>query len=237
MASENLVSALSAGMGGALSSILLHPLDAIKTQIQSDTGKKGQASATRSTTEVCRDIVRKGGLGALYVGVWIKAFESASTKALYFYIFNFLGGGTFSSAAGELVAGYAAEILNKPLTLPLEVVAYRMICSKRPVTPTEAFRDLVDEHGIMGVYSGFTASLFAAIKPAIHFGIFEQIKKTVLQGARKELGFVEVCHSSKVFARIAFCTPPRSNVRTCGRVPEQALCDAVSHFVGFCSAD
>eukprot|EP00041_Stephanoeca_diplocostata_P032694 m.1055534 g.1055534 ORF g.1055534 m.1055534 type:complete len:90 (+) comp24192_c1_seq40:894-1163(+) len=71
--------------------------------------------------------------GALYVGVWIKAFESASTKALYFYIFNFLGGGTFSSAAGELVAGYAAEILNKPLTLPLEVVAYRMICSKRPV--------------------------------------------------------------------------------------------------------
>eukprot|EP00041_Stephanoeca_diplocostata_P032681 m.1055110 g.1055110 ORF g.1055110 m.1055110 type:complete len:171 (+) comp24192_c1_seq15:1294-1806(+) len=118
-----------------------------------------------------------------------------------------------------------------------DVVGVVICCCGGCRTPTEAFRDLVDEHGIMGVYSGFTASLFAAIKPAIHFGIFEQIKKTVLQGARKELGFVEVCHSSKVFARIAFCTPPRSNVRTCGRVPEQALCDAVSHFVGFCSAD
>eukprot|EP00041_Stephanoeca_diplocostata_P032689 m.1055465 g.1055465 ORF g.1055465 m.1055465 type:complete len:219 (+) comp24192_c1_seq37:1294-1950(+) len=72
-----------------------------------------------------------------------------------------------------------------------DVVGVVICCCGGCRTPTEAFRDLVDEHGIMGVYSGFTASLFAAIKPAIHFGIFEQIKKTVLQGARKELGFVE----------------------------------------------
>lgn len=94
-------------------------------------------------------MVAKGGISSLYVGVWIKAVESGLTKAIYYWLYTALGGGlrivpqrrlhgcissrkhyftgTFSSVYAELLAGYIAEVGNKPITLPLELVAYRMI--------------------------------------------------------------------------------------------------------------
>jgi hypothetical protein len=36
-------------------------------------------------------------------------------------------------------------------------------------------QQLVDEKGVMGLYSGFLASALGSIKAAIHFSIFEQV--------------------------------------------------------------
>eukprot|EP00038_Savillea_parva_P011417 m.197356 g.197356 ORF g.197356 m.197356 type:complete len:298 (-) comp20116_c0_seq1:123-1016(-) len=189
MASESMVAALSAGAGGAFSSIALHPLDAVKTKMQS--GDTDDKDKDQSTIGVARRMVKKGGIASLYVGVWIKAVESGLTKAMYYWIYTALGGGTFSSVYAELLAGYIAEVGNKPITLPLELVAYRMICSPVELSPLAAVRELLDEKGVMGLYSGFFASALGSIKAAIHFSIFEQIKKGRLGAGKSELGFVE----------------------------------------------
>lgn len=45
---------------------------------------------------------------------------------MYYYAFLLLGGGNFSSVWGELAAGYIAEVLHLPFTIPLECLANRM---------------------------------------------------------------------------------------------------------------
>eukprot|EP00035_Acanthoeca_spectabilis_P004834 m.107311 g.107311 ORF g.107311 m.107311 type:complete len:292 (+) comp12745_c1_seq1:162-1037(+) len=189
MVSESMVAALSAGAGGAFSSIALHPLDTVKTKIQS--GDDDSDEKDQSTIGTARRMIAKGGISSLYVGVWIKAVESGLTKAIYYWLYTALGGGTFSSVYAELLAGYIAEVGNKPITLPLELVAYRMICSPTPLSPLQAVQELVAEKGVMGLYAGFLASALGSVKAAIHFSIFEQIKKGRLGDGASELGFSE----------------------------------------------
>jgi hypothetical protein len=93
--------------GGAFSSIALHPLDAVKTKMQADTDDKGKDA---TTIDVAKQMVKEGGVGALYTGVGIKAVESGLTKATYYWIYTMLGGGKFSSVYTELLVGYVAEL-------------------------------------------------------------------------------------------------------------------------------
>ena len=55
---------------------------------------------------VLDQIIKEGGLGAVYTGVGIKTAQATITKSMYFYIFAALGGGKFSTIAGELAAGW-----------------------------------------------------------------------------------------------------------------------------------
>jgi hypothetical protein len=75
--------------------------------MQADTDDKGKDA---TTIDVAKQMVKEGGVGALYTGVGIKAVESGLTKATYYWIYTMLGGGKFSSVYTELLVGYVAEL-------------------------------------------------------------------------------------------------------------------------------
>jgi hypothetical protein len=71
--SEAAAQALSAALGGVASTVLLFPLDTIKTRIQ--------ASKTTATyAETVKSIVANGGFKALFTGVAPGAFQSGLEK-------------------------------------------------------------------------------------------------------------------------------------------------------------
>eukprot|EP00040_Diaphanoeca_grandis_P013800 m.69676 g.69676 ORF g.69676 m.69676 type:complete len:306 (-) comp24126_c0_seq1:185-1102(-) len=190
--SNRTVSACSAAIAGAMSTAILHPLDTVKTRMQSmKSGGKANGEKPPTMTQVFNQLRREGGLAAVYAGVYVKALQSSMTKSMYFYVFSFLGGGTFKSVFTELFMGYMAELMSLPLMMPLETVGNKMICSKTAVSPTQVISNVFKSDGVMGFYNGFNANIINAVQPAIHFGLFEQIKKSVLVGGKTELGFLE----------------------------------------------
>jgi len=187
--SDQTVSACSAAVAGALSTVILYPLETIKTRMQAMKG--GDKKEKPSMAQVFEQVKKDGGLAALYSGVYVKALQSSITKSMYFYIFAMMGGGSFKTVFAELFTGYMAELVSLPLMMPLEVVGNKMIVSKKSVTPQKVISDIVAESGVAGFYSGLGANVVNAIQPAIHFGIFEQIKKSILNDKKTQLGFLE----------------------------------------------
>lgn len=186
--SEAAVAMISAGIGGAVSTIALHPLDTVKTKMQ---GTKTEPGGKKPTIKgVLNQIIKEGGMAAVYTGVGIKTAQATITKSMYFYIFAALGGGKFSTVAGELAAGYCSELLNLPAAMPLETVANRMMVANGKLTPSQVVKQLIKEKGLFGFYSGLGANIIVAVQPAIHFGLYEQIRKSVAKG-RTTLSFME----------------------------------------------
>eukprot|EP00729_Bicosta_minor_P019140 gene19140-20346_t len=173
---ENVAAAISAAVGGMTATTVLMPLDTIKTRMQS------RNDGTATITSTFNDLTSEGGIGGLFKGLGLKVGESAITKSMYYYAFLLLGGGNFSSVWGELAAGYIAEVLHLPFTIPLECLANRMQASSKKLTLDKALNEVLQESGPLGLYKGIGAYIGVSLQPAIHFGIFEEIKKRLLGG-------------------------------------------------------
>jgi len=182
--SENVAAAIAAAVGGMTATTTLMPLDTIKTRMQS------RNDGTASITSTFNDLITEGGIGGLFKGLGLKVGESAITKSMYYYAFLLLGGGNFSSVWGELAAGYVAEVLHLPFTVPLECLANRMQASSKKLSFDQALNEVLQESGPLGLYKGMGAYIGVSLQPAIHFGIFEEIKKRLL-GGRTQLTFLE----------------------------------------------
>mmetsp|Transcript_65216 Transcript_65216/g.147086 ORF Transcript_65216/g.147086 Transcript_65216/m.147086 type:complete len:89 (+) Transcript_65216:88-354(+) len=86
--SEAFAQALSAALGGIASTVLLFPLDTIKTQMQAARNSEqvtNRGEVASGTVATATKIIREGGVSALFSGVIPGTCQSATEKAIYFY--------------------------------------------------------------------------------------------------------------------------------------------------------
>ena len=93
------------------------------------------------------------------------------------------------STSLELLLGALAGALAQIFTIPVAVIATRQQLHERTKgsnvrdpTMFDTARDIIDESGVTGLWTGLKPGLVLTVNPAITYGVFEKLKGIVLAG-------------------------------------------------------
>lgn len=185
-----------AGAGAGLAAVaLLHPLDTIRTHMQSsDTISAVSRTSARPqpVLRTLRYISTKHGALSLYRGLVPASFGSVISWACYFHFFQ-KGRTTISSympshpTVAHLLSGTFAGVVTSVVTNPIWVVKVRLQLQPSPSSfrrtrfrPYEGFMDglvtIVREEGVYGLYRGIAPSLWLVSHGALQFTLYEGMK-------------------------------------------------------------
>jgi len=158
--SSILTEALSASVGGAISSATLFPLEIIKTRAQAagvsnstsseedndqddslENGSKNkdeaQATAAPPTTlAIAEDIYKTSGIAGFWENFHFSSIQSATEKGIYFLAYTALKGGYESmmgrraSTFESLLLGCAGEWAHLPVSMPMDVLTTKLATNK-----------------------------------------------------------------------------------------------------------
>ncbi|CDZ98674.1 mitochondrial carrier [Phaffia rhodozyma] len=188
---------LSGAVSGLASSVLLQPLDLLKTRIQQ------QGHSSRKTWEVTKNVIRDGGVLGLWRGTAPTIVRNVPGVAVYFYTLSEIRAGlstlgyfsvstphvqSSSSTAtttsspksssslvklsreGNLLAGAIARAGVGFVLNPVTVLKARYESNLYNYSSMlQAFRSIYAESGIPGLFRGFTAT---AIRDAPYAGLY-----------------------------------------------------------------
>ncbi|EXJ80359.1 hypothetical protein A1O1_08503 [Capronia coronata CBS 617.96] len=187
-ASIETIAGLSAGL---VATIIVHPLDIIKTRLQVDTSTHPLLNSSRS---VLRDIWRNEGptrFAALYRGLTPNLVGNSAGWGLYFLwyreaqdVIRTLRGYQTSqqlTSVDYLTASALSGGLSAILTNPIWVVKTRMLSTS--ATQTGAYQGMISglssiyrTEGVRGFFHGMTPSLIGVSHGALYFVAYEKLK-------------------------------------------------------------
>ena len=206
--------ALSGATGSAVSNLATYPFDLIITrlQVQSALGKD-RSSLSDPKYKGIRDAAQKiyeneGGIPGFYTGLWADTAKTVADGFFFFWFYDLLrkwrlrargvGTGGAIPAVDELSVGFLAGSATKALTTPIANVVTRMQTSalkdlsenkgyaaKKP-SPRQIAHYILTEKGVLGFWSGYSASLVLTLNPALTFFFFETLKRLTLPRSRRE---------------------------------------------------
>ncbi|XP_068193255.1 peroxisomal membrane protein PMP34 [Antennarius striatus] len=213
---ETLVHAVSGAAGGVTAMTVFFPLDTARLRLQVDENRKA-----RSTPVILKEIIKEEGLLALYRGWFPVICSLCCSNFVYFYCFHSLKAswlrGKQSSPSTDLIAGFAAGVVNVLVTTPLWVVNTRLKLqgsnfhsSDIRVTTYNGIRDafiqIIRNEGLGALWNGTLPSLLLVLNPAIQFMIYEGLKRQLRRGIPRELSSIEVFIMGAVAKVIATIT-------------------------------
>jgi hypothetical protein len=186
---DQFVEATAAASGGVVATVVLYPLEIVKNLMQSATASGGAPKGFMETTQ---EIFKSGGWAALYRGCDASSFQSVVEKGGYFYFYSAYrvmyenAFGHQIPAFANLVVGYISEWSHLPFSMPIETIMVRL---QKGATggPGEVAKSIMSESGMAGFYPGVYTQVVWALKPAIEYAVFEQIKRALLKGRAANL--------------------------------------------------
>jgi adenine nucleotide transporter 17 len=199
-------------VAGSFSSVLvfaaLYPLDVARTRQQST-----QANTLSSNVGVLRSLqqlYQQEGLPGLYSGLHANLVSIGTSQCLYFFFYELLKdvassfilqdtrpnsrrpssspSSRLSSLFQDLIVAFVAGTINATVTCPMWVAATRLKLSSSndpTVAPPTFAQALVDVVSSGDAWRGLGPSLILCTNPALQYGIYEQLKGTVLRAWAK----------------------------------------------------
>jgi len=186
---EHLLAGLS---GGAVSTLILHPLDLLKIRFAVSPNHKPSYGGIKRAVKT---IVVEDGIRGLYNGMSPNIVGAGAAWGFYFFFYNqgksFFQAGDRNkqlAASTHLLTASMAGVLTLTMTNPIWVVKTRLILqSNSSNTGTIKYTGLTDAlikigrtEGIRGLYSGFIPGLFGVSHGAIQFMAYEDLKNRYL---------------------------------------------------------
>ncbi|KAI9004397.1 solute carrier family 25, member 32b [Hyaloraphidium curvatum] len=176
-----------AGLGaGAISTLLLHPLDLIKTRLQIDSSSS-RRQRIGGTMRAIRSVLAAEGSRGLYQGFSPNVVGAAVSWGVYFGWYEYAKGqlrarsGEELSMPEHLVAAGVAGCLTQVFVNPIWVVKTRMCAQK--VTDPDRYRSLADAfvrmyrgEGFLTFYRGLIPALAGTAHGALQFSVYEELK-------------------------------------------------------------
>ncbi|MCJ1400793.1 hypothetical protein MMC11_004001 [Xylographa trunciseda] len=199
--------AIAGSTGAAISNVFTYPLDLIITrrQVQRQLYKKSSSNQEheyKSIADAASKIyANEGGIAGLYTGLLQDTTKTVADSFLFFLAYNFLRQSRLQSqkngvknlpALDELSVGFLAGAFAKFLTTPISNIVTRMQTSsmlgardkgKHPATSATVrsiATQIRSEKGLLGFWSGYSASLVLTLNPSLTFFLFETFKRTLL---------------------------------------------------------
>jgi hypothetical protein len=203
--------AIAGSTGAAISNLCTYPLELIITrlQIQRQLRKDGSTPSDFEYSSL-RDAAQKiysndGGLAGFYTGVLQDTGKTIADSFFFFLAYNFLRSRRIAArsdgsskavlpAIEELTVGFMAGSFTKLLTTPIANIVTRKQASamtsakpegpaKEPTT-SQIAHDILDKKGILGFWSGYSASLILTLNPSLTFFLFQTFKRLLPRSQR-----------------------------------------------------
>ncbi|CAL9232463.1 unnamed protein product [Arabidopsis halleri] len=173
--------AFAGALAGISVSLCLHPLDTVKTMIQScRLGEKSLCNTGRS-------IISERGFSGLYRGIASNIASSAPISALYTFTYETVKGTLLPLFPKEYcslthcVAGGSASIATSFIFTPSERIKQQMQVSSHYRNCWTALVGIIQKGGLLSLYAGWTAVLCRNIPHSIiKFYVYENMKQMVL---------------------------------------------------------
>ncbi|RUS21413.1 mitochondrial carrier domain-containing protein [Endogone sp. FLAS-F59071] len=200
--------ALAGAIGSAIANCIVYPLDISTTRLQIEkkkaakSGEDGQPLPEEKKHTLVGTIVhiyrKEGGLRGLYAGLASDTFATVLSNFIYFYCYSALrdvqeyrklraGKDPRLGIVQELFLGAEAGLISRFFTTPVGNVTTRQqagLSSGRKgadVTMLGILRNIWNEKGITGFWTGYRASAILVSNPSLTYFFFEQIKRAFLK--------------------------------------------------------
>ncbi|CAI9094073.1 OLC1v1029731C1 [Oldenlandia corymbosa var. corymbosa] len=170
--------AYAGAMAGIFVSLSLHPVDTVKTVIQSCRADQ------RSLLDTCRSIISQRGITGLYRGISTNIASSAPISAVYTFTYESMKGVLLPSlpmeyqSVAHCVAGGCASIATSFIFTPSERIKQQMQVGSRYQNCWNAFMGIVERGGLTSLYAGWGAVLCRNVPHSIiKFYTYESMKQ------------------------------------------------------------
>ncbi|KAK4352551.1 hypothetical protein RND71_028069 [Anisodus tanguticus] len=227
-----LIGAGGGGIAGAFTYVCLHPLDTIKTKLQT----KGASEIYSGTIDAIVKTFQSKGILGFYSGVSAVIVGSTASSAVYFGTCEFGKSilSKFPQYPSVLIpptAGAMGNIVSSAIMVPKELITQRMQAGAKGRSWQVLMR-ILEKDGILGLYAGYSATLLRNLPAGVlSYSSFEYLKAAVLSNVKKERlePFQSVCCGALAGGISASLTTPLDVVKT--RLMTQVHSDGISTIV------
>ncbi|KAL0326037.1 UNVERIFIED_CONTAM: protein MITOFERRINLIKE 1, chloroplastic [Sesamum radiatum] len=212
-----LIGAAAGGIAGAFTYVCLHPLDTIKTKLQT----RGASEIYNGAFDAIVKTFQSKGILGFYSGVSAVIVGSTFSSAVYFGTCEF--GKSVLSKIGQYppvlippTAGAMGNIVSSAIMVPKEVITQRMQAGAKGRS-WEVLLRILEKDGILGLYAGYSATLLRNLPAGVlSYSSFEYLKAAVLSKTGKSSlePFQSVCCGALAGAISASLTTPLDVVKT-----------------------
>jgi solute carrier family 25 (peroxisomal adenine nucleotide transporter), member 17 len=191
VALEALGHASSGAVGTALATACLYPLDLVTTRLKAQQQSSPSAERYDGVIDAFRSILQhEGGISALYRGLGADVGKSIVDSFLFFGFYSYLSrsqGGTAPRALQELALGALAGASARAFTTPISnVVTRKQTSSSGQESLAQILGSIREEAGILGLWSGYSATLILTLNPSITFLVNRRLVKRILPALEEE---------------------------------------------------
>eukprot|EP01114_Cavostelium_apophysatum_P005897 TRINITY_DN17072_c0_g1_i1.p1 TRINITY_DN17072_c0_g1~~TRINITY_DN17072_c0_g1_i1.p1 ORF type:complete len:301 (-),score=11.54 TRINITY_DN17072_c0_g1_i1:217-1119(-) len=172
-------------VGGGIASIIVQPLDVIRTRMQKPIESSASAQTRNSMLKTFADLVRNEGVMNLWKGTSPTLYRTVPGAGLYFLVLEKVTSALKStndgklSPLGSLVAGSGSRALVTTMLIPVTVVKTRFEAfEKNPYRGTaDALRTIAAKEGFKSLYSGLAPTILRDVPfSGIYLLCYEQSK-------------------------------------------------------------
>ncbi|RYP18552.1 hypothetical protein DL765_003837 [Monosporascus sp. GIB2] len=192
--SPALVETIAGLSAGTVATLLVHPLDIVKTRMQIHRSH-GASPTGLTTVSVIRELMQTSHpVAALYRGLTPNILGSASSWASFFFFkarvervvlgLKTSTGNTNASLTPQdyFISSGVAGLFTQALTNPIWVLKTRMLSSDRGAVGAYpsmwvGVRQILETEGWRGFYRGLGISLFGVTHGAVQFAVYDPLKK------------------------------------------------------------
>ncbi|KAF5019782.1 hypothetical protein F66182_8219 [Fusarium sp. NRRL 66182] len=180
--------AVSGSVGTAISTASLYPLDLVTTRLkaQRKTGEStGDYNGIISTFKGIT--ANEGGAKALYSGLGTDVAKSVVDSFLFFGFYNYLcPRHRKPRVIEELVVGAIAGGCARAFTTPISNVVTRKQMLGSDQSLREILAEIRQESGLLGLWSGYSATLMLTLNPSITFFVNRRLAARIIPALEEE---------------------------------------------------
>ncbi|KAM1105543.1 hypothetical protein ACFX2I_002516 [Malus domestica] len=181
-----LIGAGGGGIAGAFTYFCLHPLDTIKTKLQT----KGASDIYANTFDAVLKTFQTKGISGFYSGISAVIVGSTASSAVYFGTCE-LGKSVLSKLPNyppvliPPTAGAMGNIVSSAIMVPKELITQRMQAGAKGRS-WQVLLKILENDGFLGLYAGYSATLLRNLPAGVlSYSSFEYLKSAVLSKTKQ----------------------------------------------------
>ncbi|VVA29084.1 PREDICTED: S-adenosylmethionine [Prunus dulcis] len=181
-----LIGAGGGGIAGAFTYFCLHPLDTIKTKLQT----KGASDIYANAFDAVLKTFQTKGISGFYSGISAVIVGSTGSSAIYFGTCE-LGKSVLSKLPNyppvliPPTAGAMGNIVSSAIMVPKELITQRMQAGAKGRS-WQVLLKILENDGVLGLYAGYSATLLRNLPAGVlSYSSFEYLKSAVLSKTKQ----------------------------------------------------
>lgn len=214
-AQTQLIQVGAGALAGLVNTLVLSPLDVVKTRLQVQGSSSFAATKYRGLFDALRSMLREEGLRSYYRGLSASLWAFVPNWAIYWYTYEtfkrtYSKGGKPPTALVHVTSALSAGGITAVTTAPFWTLKSRLQVDmnsaggqRRYRSVPHGFQKIIREEGISGLYKGLTPTLLGLGHVAIQFPLYEHIKSTLSGGHSEDVKAAHVLAASSLSKVVA----------------------------------